>query len=473
MAETAGYRDGLSRDLCGTLAAFTYEDLPADLVESVKLFVLDTLGVIGGAANAPGIPALSQRLGSWEGGHGNCTALIGGWRGSPPAVALANGAAGHALDFDDQHDPARTHSYCVMLPAVLAAAEEAGGLDGKRFVAALAVGVELHARLGLACYNSIGKGWHPTTALGALAAGIAAGHVLGLEGERMLDAFGLAFHQMSGTRQPLADGVLAKRLGPGFAARNGVTAAFLAADGLTGVKRVLEGEAGLFTLHERGEVDLERLFGGLGERWEALNLSMKPYPCCRCNHPTIQLALEMRDRGVAPESIEGGVIRMGQVNRDCVGAHYDPATSSSPVVHAQFNAAFSFARALIDGHIDVGSYAEDRINDPAVISLAQRFTVESDPAIEATALEPARVELRLAGGKVETAGRDTVKGSPVEPMSRDEVLDKFATNMEFGLGAGRPQAEALADLVLALETLPDATEIATRFPRPALRRAAS
>ncbi|MEX2642159.1 MAG: MmgE/PrpD family protein [Acetobacterales bacterium] len=472
MATKTGYREGLSRDLCGTLAALRYEDLPADLVGRVKLFLLDTLGVIGGAANAPGIPALNGRLGAWE-GHGRCTALVGGWQGSPPAAALANGAAGHALDFDDQHDPARTHSYCVVLPAVLAAAQELGGIDGRRFVAATAIGVELHARLGLACYNSIGKGWHPTTALGALASAVAAGHVLGLDGERMLDAFGLAYHQMSGTRQPLVDGVLAKRLGPGFAARNGVTAAFLAADGLTGIKRVLEGEAGLFTLYERGEVDLDQLMGGLGERWEAGNLSMKPYPCCRCNHPTIQLALEMRDRGVSPEQIEGGVIRMGEVNSECVGAHYDPSTSSSPVVHAQFNAAFSFARALIDGHIDVRSYAEDRINDPAVIALAQRFRVESDPAIEATALEPARVELRLAGGKVEKATRDTVKGSPVEPMSEDEIMDKFRTNMAFGLGAGRAESQTLADAVLSLETLPDATEIAVRFPRPALRRAAS
>ncbi len=466
MLDKAAVRDGLSAELCATLAGIGYDDLPADAVAAIKLFLLDTLGVIGGAAGAPGIPALNARLGKWE-GHGRCASLLGGWNGSPPAAALANASAAHALDFDDQHDPARTHSYCVILPAVLAAAQETGGLDGKRFIAAVAVGVELHARLGLACYNSIGKGWHPTTALGALAAAVAAGHALGLRPEPMLDAFGLAYHQMSGTRQPLADGALAKRLGPGFAARNGVTGAFLAADGLTGVRRVLEGEAGLFILWERGEIHLDALTGGLGERWEILDVSMKPYPCCRCNHSTIQLALELRAEGLRPDQIASGTIAMGAVNRDCVGYAYAPETSASPVVHAQFSAAFSFARALIDGAIGHDSYTEAKITDPAVIELAQRLTVTADPAVEETALAPSRVDLTLTDGTAASRARTTVKGSPEEPMAEAEVRDKFDANMAFGLGADTAATAALADATLGLDALPDATVLAAHFPHAA------
>ena len=89
----------------------------------------------------------------------------------------------------------------------------------------MAAGVELFCRLGLACYNSLGKGWHPTTALGSMAAAATAGHIFGLDADRMVHALGLAFVQMSGTTQFIADGALAKRMGPGFAARSGVMAA--------------------------------------------------------------------------------------------------------------------------------------------------------------------------------------------------------------------------------------------------------
>jgi 2-methylcitrate dehydratase PrpD len=465
MPDGAALRDGLSADICATLAGIGYDDLPDAVVERVKLFVLDTLGVIGGAASAPGIPVLTQRLGGWE-GQGNCTSLLGGWRGSPPAAALANGAAAHALDYDDQHDPARTHSYCIVLPAVLAAAQEIGGLDGRRFIAALAVGVELHTRLGLACYNSLGKGWHPTTALGTLAGGVAAGYALGLGADAMLDALGLAYHQMAGSKQPLADGVIAKRLGPGFAARNGVTAAFLAADGLSGVKRVFEGEAGLFALYERGEVDLPKLTEGLGTRWETLNVSMKPYPCCRCNHSTIQLALELRGRGLKPDAIAAGTIAMGAVNRDVVGARYAPDTATNPVVHAQFNAAYSFAQALRDGRIGLDSYAPETIARPDTVALAQRLTVADDPDVDRAALAPAKVDLTLRDGSVLALARMQVKGSPEEPMSEGEVREKFDANMAFGLGAGTCDTAPLVDAVLGLETLDDATILATLFPRP-------
>ena len=116
--------------LCEQLARWCYEDLPAEVVRMLKFFLLDTLGVIAGAANAPGIRELNQRLSKWESG-GSATGLIGKRRYSPPSAALANGAAAHALDFDDQHDPARVHTNCVVLPALLATAEDIGNVGGK------------------------------------------------------------------------------------------------------------------------------------------------------------------------------------------------------------------------------------------------------------------------------------------------------------------------------------------------------
>src|SRR3977135_1003015 len=119
-----------SRALCGSIAGWTYDMLPAPVLRTVKALILDTLGVIGGAAHAPAIPELNTRLSRWE-KTGAATGLIGKRRYSPPTAAMANGAAAHALDFDDQHDPARVHTSCVVLPALLATAEDIGGVNGK------------------------------------------------------------------------------------------------------------------------------------------------------------------------------------------------------------------------------------------------------------------------------------------------------------------------------------------------------
>src|SRR5436190_5030544 len=265
--------DDYSLQLCEQIARWRFDDLPADVVHKLKLFVLDTLGVIGGAAHAPGIRELNQRLARWE-STGSATGLIGKRRYSPPTAALANGAAAHALDFDDQHDPARVHTSCVVLPALLAAAEDAGPVGGRDFLLAMAIGAELHARFGLACYNSLGKGWHPTMIFGTLAGALGAGRLLHLDAEGLANALGMAFHQTSGSAQSMRDGVISKRLGAGFAARNAVTGAFLAADGLTGTRRTLEGHAGLFALYERDEVKPELLIEDLGRSWHTPEYSV-------------------------------------------------------------------------------------------------------------------------------------------------------------------------------------------------------
>ena len=456
--------EDLSRKLCENVAAWRYEDLPGAVVQTAKALMLDTLGVIGGAAHAPGIEALNARLARWE-PSGSATGLIGKRRYSPPSAALANGAAAHALDFDDQHDPARVHTSCVVLPTLLATAEDAGAISGRELLLAMAIGAELHARLGLACYNSLGKGWHPTMVFGTLAAALAAGRLLRLDVEGLANALGMAFHQAAGSAQSMRDGVLSKRLGAGFAARNAVLGAFLAADGLTGTRRTLEGNAGLFALYERGEVNVDALMDGLGRTWRTPEYSFKPYPCCRCNHTPIGLGISLHRKGVRAHDVEAIEIRMGEVNRLTVGEPYDAARDS--IVHAQFNAAYSFARALADGRVDLHSYRKPAIGDPAIVALARVTQVVSDPTVDATAIEPARVMVKLKSGRTLEAASDTIKGSPQEPMSEAELTAKLRTCLDFGLGASSDAADRLAGVIANLETRTDAArDIVEAFPLP-------
>ena len=444
--------DDYSLKLCEQLARWRYEDLPAEVVRTLKFFLIDTLGVIAGASNAAGIRELNQRLSKWETG-GSATGLVGKRRYSPPTAALANGAAAHALDFDDQHDPARVHSNCVVLPALLATAEDLGKVSGRDFLLAHAISTELHARFGLACFNSLGKGWHPTMVFGTLSASLGAASLLKLDAEGMRNALGMAFHQTSGSAQSMRDGVLSKRLGAGFAARGAVLGAFLAADGLTGTRRPLEGNAGLFALYERGEVKTDLITKDLGSHWRITEFSFKPYPCCRCNHTPIGLGIKLNEQGIRPGDVRAVEIGMGNVNWITVGEPYDVKRDS--VVHAQFNSAYTFARALTDGRVDLRAFQKPAISDPAVVALAGKVRTVDDPAIDPTAIEPARVTVTLNDGRVIEVRSDTVKGSPQEPMSEAEFLAKFRDCLAFGVGAKRAAADKLADAIMNIENAAD------------------
>jgi 2-methylcitrate dehydratase PrpD len=460
MSEHQRSTDNIGRNVAAALAKLSYENIPADVLRLAKLFTLDTLGVIAGAAKAPGMRELLDALTEWE-QSGKATLLLNGRSANPATAALANGAAAHSLDFDDQHDPARVHVFCVILPAVIAALEAEGGVSGRNALTAIVTGVELFCRLGLACYNSLGKGWHPTTALGSISAAAAAAKIFNLDAERTLHAMALAFVQLSGTTQFIADGALAKRIGPGFAARSGVLAAQMAKHGVTGPWRFLEGKAGLFELYERGEVRPEILTGGLGETWRVRDLSMKPYPCCRCVHSTIQLALEFREDGVSGDDIAGGTIELGSVNRQIVGAPFD-RTHPNPVVHAQFNAAYAFAAALTDGKVDIATFAPARIR-AADVAFAARFGTADATDIEPTAVAPARVRLRLKDGRTLQRERWTMKGAPDEPMSDDEVFAKFHACLDWGFGASAADASALQNRVMGLDEASDARDLVRLF----------
>lgn len=450
--------------LCRTLAAWRYEDLPEAVLAMQKRCLADTLGVIGGAARAAGIAELNTRLVRWEAG-GSATGLIGKHRFSPPSAALANGTAAHALDYDDIHDAARVHSGCVVLPAVLATAQDIGPVSGRDFLLALAVGTEMHARLGLAAHDSLSQGWHPTAIFGAMAGALAAAKVLRLDAERTCNALGIAYHQAAGSAQSAYDGVLTKRLGAGFAARDAVTSAALAADGLTGTPHALEGKAGFFALYMQGHVRPDQMAAGLGRDWRIAEYSLKPYPACRCNHGAIDLGIRLHDEGLAPAAVAEVEIRLSQANWTLVGKPYDAGLDS--VVHAQFNAAYSFARALIDGRVGPRAYERPAIGDAAVAALAAKVRVIVDDTVAHDAMAPVKIDLRLADGRRLSVAGNALKGGADAPMSEREIQDKLRGCFEFGMDAPPAAADRLAETVFTLDEAPDAAAaICAAFPGP-------
>lgn len=453
--------EGLSRRLCEVAAALRYEDLPVSVIRNVKLLILDTFGVIGAARSAPGIQALHARLQRWE-KTGTATALLGKARLSPPSAALANGAAAHALDFDDIHDEARVHTSVVLLPTLLATAEDTGSISGRDFILAMAVGAEINARLGLACFNCLDHGWHPTMLFGVLSSAIAAARLLKLDNDATLGALGFAHHLASGSAQSILDGALTKRLGPGFAARSAVTAAYLAMDGLNGPHRPLEGRAGLFLLQEKGEVIPARLLEGFGREWEILKYGFKAFPCCRCCHSTIDLGQQLHRRGIKPEQVDTVTIWQPAVNFRAVGLPYDASRDS--VVHAQFNAAYCFARALHDGVVDLRTFQRPQITDPAISAITARTDVKMDPEMDPIAMGPVRVKLNMRSGEPLTIESSVLLGGPDSPLPEQVLIEKFQSCLSIGLDAPRSAIDVLADRVLHLEGESDAAALVAAFP---------
>jgi 2-methylcitrate dehydratase PrpD len=352
---------------------------------------------------------------------------------------------------------------CVVLPALLAAAEDSAPVDGKRFLLGLVVGAELHARLGLACPTSLAAGWHPTTVFGSMAGALAAGRLLELDPERLANALGLAFHQAGGSAQAAYDGVIAKRLGPGLAARDAVTAAFLAADGLTGIRDPFDGRAGLFALHARGEARPELLAEGLGRTWRIEEYSLKPYPACRCNHAAIAVALQLYQDGLKPDGIETVELRMSEANWKLVGRPYGAGVDS--MVDAQFSAAYSFARALTDGRLGPKAYERPAITQPDVVRLATRVRVAIDPGIPKDAMDPVTIRVVLRDGRSLDRSGTTAKS-----MSEREILEKLRGCLEFG-GYPLSAAERLLELALRIDSARDAgATLVAGFPEERLFR---
>ena len=452
---TDGYTEAVLRDIM----AIAPGDVPAHVIDAMDMLLTDTTGVMLGARTAPGVQAVHDRYFRWE-SAGTATALLTGARMSPPSAALVNATAAHALDFDDLHDRARVHTFCVLLPTLVAVAEqmqaEGRRVSGAQFFNALAIGAELNARLGLACQESLAHGWHPTMVFGILSGAVAGAAMMGLDARRVGDALGIALHQASGSAQATRDGSLSKRVGAGFAARGAVTAVFLAADGITGIHRSLEGTAGLYALYERDQVDPLAVSADWGVRWHAGEYSVKPYPCCRCNHSVIDLALALRAEGVRAEDVQQAELYMCELNRVTVGLPYD--NPQGDVVRAQFNAGYGFSLALTQGLPNLSHYRAPVRPAQPVAELARRTRVLADEAMKGNDIEPARVRLTLRDGRVIERSTESMSGSPGAPMAPQALARKFDDCVMHGFGGTAEQATQVRQGLGALRHAPDMVE---------------
>ena len=435
-------QDSLSGLLAAHVAALHPEALPAEAVHAVRRAMVDYL-----ACALPGMAMpVTQALLRWARAQGArpVAAPVGSREGlSAPEAAFVNGAAAHALDFDDGQTRGSVHPGGVVLSAAFAAAE-AEGADMGRFLVAVAAGYDVTLRIAAAIHPaSASLGWHNTPVAGVFGAAAAASRIRGLDAATTGHALGLAASFSGGLRQYLHDGAEVKRLHPGKAARDGLVCAGLAAEGITGAVECLEGKHGLFRAMVGERADPAQIRDRLGAWHPVTSAYFKPYPCCRHYHAAVDAVLEMRQaEGIAAADVAGIEIGLYEV-----GARGHDHITARNLLEAQMSAPCAIAAALIHGRLGFAELAPEGFAAPEPQRLLAATRVVVDPDCEAA--YPGRrsgvVTLTLRDGRRLTRRVLDPRGEGDNPMSDADLSEKFLANAGPVLGPDRA-ALALAAL---------------------------
>lgn len=423
-------------------------DLPEPHLHEMKRLLLDYLGVaLAGSRTESGRIAGDFVVEM----SGVPQATVIGRRDRVPAMnaAFANAIAEHSIELDDVDDEALFHYGPPVVSAVLAAAESVNA-TGADTLAALLAGCEMMNRLSRAANPSLrDRGFHTTPTCGVFGAAVGAGRILGLTADQLCDALGLAGAQASGLMEMYGVS-MQKRFNPGPAARNGVTAALLAARGFTGADTIIDGERGFLAAFVDNR-NLEKLVEDLGSDIP-VTVEYKPYSCARPIHNAIDCALEIRNRyGVRPPDIESLVMY-----RHPFWARYHLNAEPRTYHEAQVSLPYSVAVAFADGAALFEQYSDERLaNDRDVMALTKKVEVVPEPGLARGV--SCRLVVTTKQGQQFTAEVDYPKGSTRNPMTDDEIRAKFT--MLAAPVIPERQAEQLAAMVFDLEKCPDIADL--------------
>ena len=447
--------------LTDLLASVGYDTLPPAARHAAKRVLLDAVGVMLGASGmareTESFLSLARSM-----GEGPCAILGTGVSANPAMAALANGAMAHALDYEDAFDLAPGHPNASLVPALLALSQRQGGIDGRRFIAALVAGCELSCRMGLALERKMeAGGWYPPPILAGYGAAFGAAHLLSLTSGEMADALSLTLCQvtMPGEIKHSARTVI-RAVREAFPAQAAVQSALLAQQGLAGFEEPLEGAAGFYALYAGGQFDPDVLLAPLdGSMWIE-HLTFKPWPSCRGTHPFIEMALGLREQeGFAAADVVGVRVGVGPMQRMLV----EPAErkrAPAVAIDAKFSVPFCVASVLAGRTIDLDAFSHERLRDPQVLALASKVQFEQLAGADQWRGDAGMLAVELAGGRTLVASLAQARGAPDHPLSDRELTDKFvdcASRAAQPMGA--ETARAMAGQILSLEDCPDVGDL--------------
>ena len=441
------------------VAGLRYEAVPAEVIERIKLLMLDSLGCAIFGAELPWSRILRNTLAKVDTSQG-CTVWGTRQRLSAPHAALVNGTLVQSFELDDVHRVGVLHVGAVTLPGVLAIAEMQPDMTGRDLLTACVAGYEIGPRVGM-CMGPehIGQGWHSGATVGVFSAAAGSAAALRLSAEQVVHAIGIAGTQAAGL-MAAQFGAMVKRMHAGRSAQSGLYGALLAAGGFTGITDVFENEYGGFcTTFSRStdRFDREKLVAGLSTQFETLRIALKFYSCVGSNHTTLDAIRMMQARHpFGPDDVAGILVRGSRVTMDHVGWPYVPQGMTS----AQLNLPYCVATLLLDGDVFVDQFTDDKIADPDRMRIAAKVRVAEDPAITARGSRfrhMVHVAVELNDGTRMTETVVAPRGSEDSFASAADVIAKF-TKLA-GRRIPSAQVDRIVDAVLHAERLPQAASL--------------
>jgi 2-methylcitrate dehydratase PrpD len=441
------------------VSGLRFEQIPAQVIERIRLLILDSFGCGIFGAHLPWTRILQDTLSRLD-----TTASVEVWgsdvRLSAPNAALVNGTQVQGFELDDVHRQGVLHVGAVSLPPLLAVCALQPGMSGRRFLTSAVAGYEIGPRVGMCMgQEHIAQGWHPGATVGVFSAAAAASAALGLSAEQTLNALGIAGTQAAGL-MAAQYGAMVKRMHAGRSAQSGLYAALLAQAGFTGIRDVFESPYGGFCTTfsaSRDKFDLAALSAGLGDTFETLRVSLKFYSCVGSSHTSLDAIRNLRERHpFTAGEVEQVVVRGSRATVDHVGWPYRPEGLTS----AQLNLPFCLATLLLEGDAFVTQFDDAAVSDPRRIALSRRVQVVEDPSITAKGSahrHEVEVEVILADGTRLSERVAAPRGSESNFATEAQVVDKFHVLADGVLG--RERAVRLREAVLALPDLPDVTPL--------------
>jgi len=452
-------KEGLTREVAHFVLATGAADIPAAVIEMGKKSILDGLGLaLSGSAAQSGlyVETYLRSLGLYPG-----PATVIGTDLKVPArfAAFANAVAIHADDFDDTQLAVGkdrvygllTHPTAPCLPAALANAELLGRSGGEAMLA-YHVGVEVECKIAEAIHpRHYQEGFHATATCGPFAAAAASAKLKGLDLDQTLRALSIAASQAAGLRENF--GTMTKPFHAGRAAEAGVVAAEFSQLGWTATDKILEAPRGFFRA-AGGGYDAEAISGKLGRPWVFISpgISIKPHPSGSLTHPGMTEMLRL----IRAHHITADMVASVDVgtNHNMPNAliHHRPQNE----LQAKFSMEFCMAILLLEGKAGLPQFTDATVRRPDVKAMIEKINFRVHSEAEAAGYDKMTtiIDIHLKDGRTVSGRADFGKGSPANPMSYDEVAEKFR-----GCAgqAGWPAAklEGIIDTVHRLESLKD------------------
>ena len=426
--------------------------------DAAKTFILDSLGVGIAGSNAPFNEAVFETVSSW--GQGDAAHLWGrGIKAPQASAAYLNGFQIHAMEYDCVHEPAVVHPMATILAAISSEIDFKGSVTGAEFIEAVIVAVDVAAELGVAVKSPL-KFFRPATA-GLFGATLGIARLRGFDVPTALSAMGCALAQCAGVMQAHVEGKPTLPVQIAGAARAAVVACDLAQKGLGGPESALEGPYGYFNMFE-DDVDIQSAADNLGKIHRITEVSWKPFPTGRAAQGGIVLVQKLREQGVSLDNLEQLTLSAPPIIPRLVDR---PIPEDMSANYARLCFPYLAPITLMRGTVNLSDFSEEDLQSQEIRKAAKKITIEANDISDPAAFVPQSIKARLKDGTEHSAEITKLFGSPADPLTKEQHLEKFENCVLFGFSSRLSDVKAktvvnrLIKLIDNLERLDDCNEI--------------